>query len=352
MARDLTYADAINEAIDQCMANDPSVYLVGLGVPDPKGIFGTTLGLQEKYGPHRVMDMPTSEDGMTGVAIGSALVGMRPIMTHQRVDFALLAIEQLVNQAANWHYTFNGKAKIPLVVRLVIGRGWGQGPQHSQSLQAWFSHVPGLKVVMPTTPHDAKGLLVASIEDDNPVIFLEHRWLHNVSGPVPEELYRVPIGQAHVARVGTDVTIAALSYMTLEALRAADVLAEAGVSAEVIDVRSTKPLDSQAIVASVKKTGRLIVADTAWKTGGVAGEIVAAVSEAAFLQLRAAPVRIALPDVPAPTSPALIGGYYPRAADIVRAAAGMLGLDNIPAAVYAVPDIPMDVPDRSFSGPF
>jgi len=259
--RQLKFFQALNEAIDLCMAMDPVVYVMGLGVPDPKGIFGTTLGLQQKYGSQRVMDMPTAENGMTGVAIGSALVGMRPILTHQRIDFALLAIEQMVNQAAKWHYMFGGQMRIPLVMRMIVGRGWGQGPQHSQSLQAWFAHVPGLKVVMPTTPYDAKGLLIASIEDNNPVVFIEHRWLYNITGHVPEGVYRVPLGRARVIRAGDDLTIAATSYMTLEALRAAEILAEDGVRAEIVDIRTLKPLDEGTILESVRKTGHLIVAD-------------------------------------------------------------------------------------------
>src|SRR5258708_18997424 len=187
------FHEALLDATDICVARDPNVYLMGLGVPDPKGIFGTTLGLQQKYGPKRVLDMPVSENGMTGVALGSALVGMRPILTHQRLDFALLAMEQMVNQAAKWHYTFGGELKVPMVIRLIIGRGWGQGPQHSQSLHAWFAHVPGLKVVMPATPADAKGLFIASVEDNNPVIFIDHRWLHNITGQVPKGHYTVPI---------------------------------------------------------------------------------------------------------------------------------------------------------------
>ena len=222
MNRQLKFFEAIREATDQAMERDPAVYIVGLGVPDPKGIFGTTLGLQEKYGTTRVQDMPLSENAMTGVALGSALVGMRPIITHQRVDFALVAMEQMVNQAAKWHYMFGGKAKVPMVVRMIIGRGWGQGPQHSQSLQAWFAHIPGLKVVMPTTAHDAKGLLAAAIEDNNPVVFIEHRWLHNISDEVPEEYYTVPLGSARVMREGNDVTIVGTSYMALEAVRAAE----------------------------------------------------------------------------------------------------------------------------------
>lgn len=350
--RKLKFFQAVNEAVDVCMAKDPAVYIMGLGVPDPKGIFGTTLGLQEKYGPDRVMDMPVSENGMTGVAIGSALVGMRPIMTHQRVDFALLAMEQVVNQAANWHYMFGGKIGIPLVIRLIIGRGWGQGAQHSQSLQAWFAHIPGLKVVMPATAHDAKGLLIASIEDNNPVIFMEHRWLHNISGNVPEGHYRVPLGKARIAREGRDLTIAAVSYMTLEALRAADMLAEGGVSAEVLDIRSLKPLDEALLLESVHKTGNLVMTDTGWTTGGFAAEVITRVAEKAFADLKNPPVRIALPDCPTPTSPALAKHYYPRAVQIRAAAQRMLGLKVEESLFPETVIVPLDVPDKGFTGPF
>ena len=350
-SRQLTFAQALNEAVDQCMARDPSVYLMGLGAPDPKGIFGSTNGLQSKHGAARVFDMPASENAMTGVAIGSALVGMRPVMSHQRVDFALLAIEQIVNQAAKWHYMFAGQASVPMVVRMIVGRGWGQGPQHSQSLQSWFAHVPGLKVVMPATPHDAKGLLVASIEDNNPVIFIEHRWLHNISGLVPEDLYRVPLGQARVAKEGSDLTIAATSYMTIEALKAASVLEGAGVHAEVVDLRSIRPLDEELILSSVRKTGRLIVADTGWRTAGVAAEVVARVTEEALPALKAAPRRITLPECPAPTTAALANDYYPRPSDIVAAAWEMLGLPESTRPAVEEPER-LDVPDVSFTGPF
>ncbi len=350
--RQIKFAEAIREATDQAMARDKSVYLIGLGVPDPKGIFGTTGGLQKKYGPQRVMDMPLSENAMTGMAIGSALVGMRPIITHQRVDFALLAMEQMVNQAAKWHYMFGGKHKVPLVVRMMIGRGWGQGPQHSQSLQAWFAHIPGLKVVMPTTAHDAKGLLAASIEDDNPVIFLEHRWLHGVAGNVPEEYFTVPIGKARVMREGRDVSIVATSYMALEALHAADELASEDISAEVVDLRTIRPWDVATVLASVRKTGRLVVADTAWKLFGVSGEIVATVTEEAFKALKAAPERVASPDYPSPTSPVLADHFYPRAGDIVLAAKRTLGREPTTKLLDRAPGQKLDVPDPSFAGPF
>jgi pyruvate/2-oxoglutarate/acetoin dehydrogenase E1 component len=346
--RELTFNQAIQEATDLCMAGDPTVQIMGLGVPDPNGLHGTTTGLQPKYGSERVSDLPTSENGMTGVAIGLALAGMRPILTHQRLDFAVLTLEQIVNQAANWHYMFGGRMRVPLVVRMLLGRGWGQGPQHSQSLQAWFAHVPGLKVVMPTTPHDAKGLLIASIEDDNPVIFLEHRWLSNIAGPVPEGRYRVPLGEARVMREGTDVSFVATSYMALEAFRAAELLAGQGVSAEVIDVRTLRPWDQDTVLASVRKTGRLIATDTGWTTLGFAGEVLARVAEAG-VPLAAPPRRVCLPDCPTPTSPALAAGYYPRAVHLARAAADMLGR---PFEEPPPPAIPLDIPDKSFKGPF
>ena len=222
--RNKKYCEAINEALSLAMELDESVICYGLGVPDPKGVFGTTLGLQEKFGDKRVFDMPTAENAMTGVAIGASLYGIRSVITHQRLDFFLLAMDQLVNNAAKWHYMFGGQNSVPITIRLIIGRGWGQGPTHSQNLQSIFAHIPGLKVVMPTTSADAKGLLLESIFDDNPVLFLEHRWLHNLEGNVPEGDYRVPIGKAQLLKEGSDVTIVSLSYMSIEALHAVEVL--------------------------------------------------------------------------------------------------------------------------------
>jgi len=352
MSRELKYFEALREAQDQCMAADNSVYLMGLGVPDPTGIFGTTKGLQEKYGEGRVMDMPLAENAMTGIAIGSAMTGMRPVMTHQRVDFALVAMEQIVNQAAKWHYMFDGQHRVPLVIRMIIGRGWGQGPQHSQSLQALFAHIPGLTVVMPATAYDAKGLLISAIESDNPVVMLEHRWLYGISDAVPEEMYRVPLGQAKVMREGTDVTLVGVSYMSLENLRAADLLAERGVSAEVVDLRSLRPLDEETVLASVRKTGRLLVSDTANKMFGASAEIVALVSETAFGALKAQPVRVALPEYPAPTSPALSANFYPHASDVAARVLAMMGRD-VDDALFAKADGQNhDQPDPSFIGPF
>ncbi len=352
MRRTLKFHQAVQEAIDVSMARDPAVYVMGLGVPDPKGVFGTTLGLAEKHGSRRVLDIPLSENGITGVAIGSALCGMRPILVHQRVDFALLSMDQIVNQAAKWHYMFGGRLRVPLVIRMVIGRGWGQGPQHSQSLQAFFAHVPGLKVVMPATPHDAKGLLIAGIEDDSPVIFLEHRWLHGVTGPVPEGTYRVPLGRAQVIREGEDITIASVSWMTVEALRAAAVLAGEGLSAEVVDIRTLRPFDGETVIASVRKTGRLIVADTGWTTAGFSAEVLARAVEGAWSDLRCAPRRVALPDCPTPSTPALANRFYPRSEEIAAAAREMLGIAGEDRPDEKAASTPLDVPDLSFASPF
>jgi acetoin:2,6-dichlorophenolindophenol oxidoreductase subunit beta len=350
--RELSFSQAILEATDVCMAKDPCVQIMGLGVPDPKGIFGTTLGLVGKYGPERVSDLPTSENGMTGVAIGCALAGMRPIITHHRLDFALLTLEQLVNQAAKWHYMFSGQMRVPLVVRLLVGRGWGQGPQHSHSLQAWFAHIPGLHVLMPANAHDAKGLLISAIESDSPTIFIEHRWLYGISGPVPEGVYRVPIGRARRVREGGDATVVAISHMALEAFRAAEELARHGIEVDLIDLRSLRPWDDALVLESVRKTGRLLVADTGWVTAGFGAEVVAHVAEHAFADLAAPPRRLGLPDCPTPTSPALAAHFYPRAKHIAMEVASLVGRPREPFDSADDPSMPLDGPDRTFTGPF
>jgi pyruvate dehydrogenase E1 component beta subunit len=353
VSRQLSFNDAIREATEIAMAADPATFLMGLGVTDPKGIFGSTLGLEGRFGAQRVLDMPTAENGMTGIAVGAALAGKRPIMVHQRVDFALLALDQIVNSAAKWNAMFNGQRSVPLTIRMIVGRGWGQGPQHSQSLQATFGHFPGLKVVMPSTPHDAKGLLIAAIEDENPVIFLEHRWLGNTFGPVPEGHYRVPLGTSRIVRAGNDVTLIACSYATLETLRAAELLLEDGIDCEVIDLRSIKPLDTAALEASVARTGRVVAIDHGWKTFGVAGEIVALLAESQFAALRTAPVRIAAPDVYVPTTASMANAFYPSTTMIVNAVRKMYGLaPKTERQLGFDPERVADIPDASFRGPF
>lgn len=315
-------------------------------------MFGTTANLEQRFGPDRVFDMPTSENAMTGVAIGAALNGIKSVMTHQRIDFFLLAMDQLVNNAAKCHYMFGGQNSIPITIRLIIGRGWGQGPTHSQNLQAWFAHIPGLKVVMPTTPEDAKGLLLASIFDPNPVVFLEHRWLHNAVGEVPDGDFRVPLGKARIARIGNDVTIVSMSYMTVEALHAADYLEKQSISCEVVDLRTIKPLDWEAVFDSLTKTGRLLALDSGFTTGSVAGEIVARVAIEKFSELKAPPARLAMPDVPEPTSPALTKGFYIRAADIATKVLEMMGKDATAVKTDLPEPVPHDVPGEWFKGPF
>jgi acetoin:2,6-dichlorophenolindophenol oxidoreductase subunit beta len=352
MNRTLSYGQAINEAVGIAMEEDRNVICFGLGVDDPKAIFGTTGGLAERFGPQRVFDTPISENALTGIAIGASLDGIRPVMTHQRLDFFLLAMDQLVNNAAKWRYMFGGQRPVPITIRLILGRGWGQGPQHSQNLHSWFAHIPGLKVVMPATAYDAKGLLLASIRDDNPVVFLEHRWLHNLEGEVPEGDYTVALDRAQLLRRGDDVTIVALSYMTIEALHAVDHLEKHGVRCDLVDLRSVNPIDWDTVLASVRRTGRLIALDTASRTLSVASEIVSRASIECFDALKAAPAIVALPDHPTPTSPALSEGYYRRAEDIVAPIARMLGREIPVEELKAARTSPHDVPGAWFKGPF
>ena len=277
--------------------------------------------------------------------------GRRPILTHQRVDFALVSIDQIVNQAAKWHYMFGGEMNAPMVIRMIIGRGWGQGPQHSQALHAWFAHIPGLKVVLPATAHDAKGMLISAVKDENPVIFLEHRWLYNVKDTVPEAGYETPLDKAAVKRTGTDVTLIGISYMTLECLRAAELLAEQGISAEVIDLRSVRPIDYETLIASVEKTGLVLIADHATLVGSIANDIAAVLNQSQFGRLKQAPVRIGLPDYPVPTSHELAEGYYPSAKIIANA---LLSALNYPRLQLhsGNREVRHDQPDTSFMGPF
>ena len=317
--RKLTFPQALREALDQAMERDDRVFVMGQGVDDPTGMFGTTLDLHKKYGSERVFDTPLSENAMTGVAVGAAIAGLRPVYIHNRPDFLMLAMDQIVNHASKWSYMFGGHVSVPLVIRAVIGRGWGSAAQHSQSLHGLFMHVPGLKLVMPSTAYDAKGLLITSIADNNPVIFIEHRWSYKHEGHVPKELYSIPFGKGVVRRLGKDVTIVGISYMVIEALRVAAELQEKGYDLEVIDLRTLKPLDEQIILNSVKKTGRLIIVDTDWVTGGVTAEIAAIVAEKGFEYLKAPIKRVGWPDVPVPASYVLEEAFYPGAEQIINA---------------------------------
>ena len=350
----LTFAQAINEALDQTMTKDPRVFIIGEGVPDPKGTFGTTLGLLKKFGSARVMDMPVSENGVTGICIGAALRGFRPVMTHQRVDFSLYAFDQIINNAAKWYFIFGGQSSVPLVIRMIIGRGWGQGSQHSQSLQSLFAHIPGLKVIMPTTAYDAKGMLAAAIADNNPVISLEHRWLYNLTSHVPKKLYQIRLGLASILHTGKDVTIVAASYSAIESYEVAKVLKTKGIHVEVINVRSLKPLDGDTILKSVAKTGRLLTVDTSWLSYGITGEIVARVVEKFFDKLKVAPLRLGLPDVSIPSSPGLTKNLYPGKREIARLVYQLLGKNQteVNSLFPDDPNLAHDVPDNTFTGPF
>ena len=320
LERILSYAEAILEATEGEMARDPSVIVMGLAVDDPKPIYGTTRGLRERFGAERCFNTPLSEDGMTGVAIGAALAGLRPVHVHIRMDFLLLAMNQLVNIAAKSRYMYGGTVSVPIVVRAIIGKSWGQGAQHSQGLQSFFMHVPGLKVMAPSTPYDAKGALLAAIRDDNPVIFVEHRLLHGTRGHVPEALYTVPFGRARTVAAGTDLTIVAISYMVVEALRAQRLLEREGIAAEVIDPVSLSPLDAGAIEKSVRKTGRLLVVDCGWTTCGASAEIVAAVTERLQGVVDVRVRRMGFAPVVCPTTKPLENLFYPDPRRIASAA--------------------------------
>ena len=318
--RELTYGEALHEAVHQEMSRNSDVFVFGLGVDDAKGMYGTTAGLHEEFGAERNFDTPLAEDAMTGVAIGAALAGMRPIHVHQRMDFLLLCMNQLINIAAKTSYMYAGACHVPIVVRGIIGRSWGQGAQHSQALHSFFMHVPGIKVVAPTTPHDAKGCLIAAIRDDNPVIFMEHRMLYGNRGVVPENDYEVPFGQARTLTSGNDVTIVGVSHMIVECLRAAHVLREAGVSAEVIDPVSLAPLDIDTIAASARKTKHLLVVDTSWTTCGTGSEILAQLVESLGEEGIPKMKRMGYAPTPCPTTRPLEDIYYPSGQTIAEAA--------------------------------
>jgi acetoin:2,6-dichlorophenolindophenol oxidoreductase subunit beta len=352
--RKLSFSEAIREGIDQAMSDNSNLVIIGEGVPDAKSIFLTTDGLQEKYGSNRVFDMPLSENGMTGICIGAALNGTSVLMIHQRIDFAILAMDQIINNAAKWHYMFNGQSSVPIVIRVIVGRGWGQGPQHSQNIQALFAHIPGLKVVTPATAKDAKGMMIAALKDKNPVIFIEHRWLHHIKDTVPEEIYISELDKAQILKYGSDVTIVTNSLMTIESMKAAEVLFEIGVDVEIVDLRSIKPIDLDTIIKSVSKTKNLIVVDSACKTGGISGEIISLVVESNFDQLERSPLRITSPDHVVPTSHYLADEYYKDAKQIAEHVLEFLGKKNGMDIVNRRLTIngPVDVPSRDFHGPF
>jgi len=321
---EIMFRDAIREAIMEEMERDPSVFLMGIGVGGRGGVYQVVKGLLEKFGGERIIDMPISESGFVGAAVGAALMGTRPVVDLSYDDFLPLALDHIVNDAAKIRYMYGGKAKVPLVLRTFFGAGTNSGCSHSQSLEAWVVHCPGLKVVMPSTPADAKGLLKTAIRDDDPVIFFEHRLLYAAKGPVPDGEYLIPLGQAEVKREGRDVTVVATGMMVQRALEAAAELSKQGIEIEVLDPRTLLPLDQETLVNSIKKTSRLLIVHEACKTGGIGAEIAALAAKEAFGYLDAPIERVCAPDIPVPVSPPMEKNYLPKKEDIVAMAKKMV----------------------------
>jgi len=315
--REITFVEALNEALRQEMERDPSIIVMGEDVGVYGGVFGVTKGLLEKFGPERVIDTPISEAGFIGAAVGVAAAGLRPVVELMFVDFFGVAMDQIYNQAAKMRYMFGGKMKIPLVIRTTIGGGLSAAAQHSQVLYSIFAHVPGLKVVVPSTPYDAKGLLISSIRDDNPVMFFEHKLLYPIKGPVPEEPYTIPLGKADIKREGSDVTVVGLALTVHQALEAANILAKEGVSVEIIDPRTIVPFDKETILRSVRKTGRVVIVDEDYDRCGFASWVAAIIADEAFEYLDAPIKRVSTPNVPIPFSPPLERHILPSTEKIV-----------------------------------
>ena len=354
--RKIKFFSSIKEAISQSMFNNKNVVIMGLGVTDPKGIFGTTTNLEKIFGSRRVIETPTSENAVTGIALGAAIKGLRPILTHQRVEFALLSMEQIVNQLSKWHFMSAGKQSVPIVIRMIIGKGWGQGPQHSQSLEVLFSHIPGLKVVAPSNAYDAKGLLISSIKDNNPVIFFEHRWLHDIYGNVPKKSYQIKIGKAKVIKKGKDITIVSFSEALVQIMRVYNFLTENNIFPEIIDLRTLRPLDKSTIINSVKKTGKLLVIDNSWTTYGISAEIISSVSEKNFKNLKISPERIGIKNVLIPSSRELAKYCYLDSKTILDKIISMskkrINKKKKNIFLKKLKSNLSDVPYKDFKGPF
>ncbi len=316
--RIITYGEAINEAHRYALRNDSTCFVIGQGINNPWFVGKTTTGLLDEFGAERVMDSPVSEAAMTGACIGAAMAGMKPIVFHPRMDFMYLALDQIINHCASWHYMFNGKVSVPIVIRGIVNRGGEQGAQHSQSPFGIYANVPGLKIVAPSTPSDAKGLFLAAVRDKNPVIYIDDRWLYDETGHVPEEYYEIPIGKGEILTEGKDVTIIAASYMVKEAVSAADKLNGLGISCDVINLRTIKPIDTELIKKSVCKTGRAVICIAEWPFASVTDSIAKTIYEECFVQLKQPIETITLPDCPAPASKNLEKAYYPTYEKIVE----------------------------------
>lgn len=320
-----SYADAIHQALCDLLEFDPAVFVIGQGLWSPWYVGSTMTDLDKRFGRDRIIDTPVSENATTGVAIGAAMMGRRPIVVHPRMDFMLLGCDPIINQASNWSYLFSGKVKVPVVIRSIINRGGEQGAQHSQALQALFAHIPGLKVVMPGTATDARDLLIDAVYDNNPVIYIDDRWCYELRSELSKEIDPQPLGKANILRTGMDVTVVAWSYMVAEALAAAETLSDEGISVEVVDLRTVKPWDKETVLSSAKKTRRVVVAEAAWASFGVAAEITASIYGACFGVLKSPILRVGIPDCPAPAARILEAEYYPSRSTIAAAVKGVSG---------------------------
>ena len=329
VTKKISYRTAINQALRQEMERDNKIFTYGIDVADHKQIFGSTVGLLEKFGSDRVFSTPLSEEALLGFGLGAAISGLRPINVHIRVDFLLLAINQLINMVASYHYGSDGKLQVPLVIRAIIGKGWGQSYQHSKSLQSFFAHIPGLKVVMPTTPADAKGLLISAIRDNNPVLVLEHRMLYDVEGEVPTETIPTPLGKGQILKTGKDITIVATSYSVVEAVKAAQVLEKRGVNVEVVDPRSIYPLDEDLIIKSVEKTGHCIIADYDWTFCGFSAELATRIYEKLSHKLKSKVARLGFAPTQCPCTRPLEDEFYTDAIDLIRIVERKLSLKEM-----------------------
>jgi pyruvate/2-oxoglutarate/acetoin dehydrogenase E1 component len=351
-------ATAIRDGLLESAKRDPNVIFMAEGIEDPTGVFGTLSGIGDVIGSDRMIETPVAENATVGAAIGAAMAGKRPVVSFHRVEFALLAMEQIINNAAKMNYLSRGKHPIPIVIRLVVGRGWGQGPNHSQSLESLFSHIPGLKVILPTFPSDAKGLITAAVEDQNPVICIENRWCHYVEGRVPNGYYSVPLDGPKIIREGSDFTVVSTSYMTLEAKMAAEKLSDIGVDVEILDLRVTRPLQIDKIEKSVRKTGHLLTVDLGWVEYGIGAEIIASTVSRAMDALKAPPQRLGVAAHPTPSSRGLISQYYPDAVEIARNICETIGLsENKKNKVLSEiremrTSALIDTPHPAFKGPF
>lgn len=353
----IKFYESVNQALKYSMKQDKNMICYGLGINDPKAIFSTTKGLKYEFGPSRVFDVPTSENALTGISVGAAINGVRSVVTHQRLDFFILALDQLINSAAKWHYMFGSKSSIPITIRLIIGRGWGQGPTHSQTLTSLFASIPGLKVVIPSNPENCYNLLLASIFDPNPVVFLEHRWLHNAESKVfkKEKIKKLELLCSKLLAKGQDLTIVSSSYCTHETLQIVKKLKnEDGICCDLIDLNVLKPLNLSKVFNSIKKTGRLLIVDIDNKTCGMGSEILSQVTQKVFPYLRSVPIKIAMPDVPVPTSFGLTRNFYFTKLDIIKNIKKVLKIKKKLKTEYYFSNklINHDVPGKWFTGPF